>query len=195
MSKGRFSAPLAPEDDWFDEPEWFPEPGTPSFAGGEVRHEPRTSHADTGGPHKRAPDRRLIAVAVLGALALLVGGVLAARALTGTDSVGETTTTTPSVPTTTTVTTTPEATSPTTTDTTTTTQPDDASLRPGDEGERVRQLQEDLVALGYSTGGVDGKYGPATEEAVREFQTSSGLVVDGVAGAATLAALEQALGG
>ena len=191
MSQGRFSPPLAPEDDWFDEPEWFPEPDIPSSAGGEVPHEPRTSHAEPVGSARRAPDRRVIAAAVIGAVALLAGGVLAARALTGPDSASETTTATPPTPTTTTITTTSDPTPAPTTDTTT--QPEDASLRPDDEGERVRQLQEDLVALGYSTGGIDGKYGPATERAVREFQTSSDLVVDGVAGPATLAALAQAL--
>jgi len=136
-----------------------------------------------------------VALAVIvGALGLVVGGVLAARALNGPESAGETTTAIPPTPTTTTtLTTTPDPTTPTTTDTTT--QPEDASLRPDDEGARVRQLQEDLVALGYSTGGVDGKYGPATERAVREFQTSSGLVVDGVAGPETLAALAEALDG
>jgi len=194
MSQGRFSPPLAPEDDWFDEPEWFAEPDTPSSAGGEVPHEPRASHTDTVGSPKRPADKRLIAVAVLLVLALLVGGVLAARALTGPDSAGETTsTTTPTATTAPTATTptTPEPAAPTTT-TDTTSQPESASLRPGDEGERVRQLQEELVALGYSTGGVDGKFGPATEQAVRDFQTSSGLVVDGVAGVATLAALSSA---
>jgi hypothetical protein len=196
MSQGRFSPPVAPEDDWFDEPEWFPEPDRPSSAGGERPHAPRTRPANTAAPPKRSPDRRLIALVILGALALLVGGVLAARALTDTDSAGETTTTTPSVTTTpsdtatSTITTAPDTTAQTTTDTTP--QPQNESMRPGDESERVRQLQEDLVALGYSTGGIDGKYGPATEKAVREFQTSSGLVVDGIAGAATLAALSAA---
>jgi Putative peptidoglycan binding domain len=198
MTQGRLSPPLAPEDDWFDEPEWFPEPDVPSSAGREVSHEPRTSDAEPVGSSRRAPDRRIIAAVVIGALVLLVGGILAARALTEADGASETTTATPPTSTTTTITTTPDPTTPTTTttDTTdTTTQPEDASLRPGDESESVRQLQEDLVALGYSTGGVDGKYGPATERAVREFQTSSDLVVDGVAGPATLSALAQALDG
>ena len=194
MSQGRFSPPLGPEDDWFDDPEWFPEPGAPSATAREAPPEPRARPVEPGETSERSPDRRLIAgVAVLAALALLVGGVVAARALTGADGTAETTTALPSVPTTTTITTTPDPTTPTSTETTT--QPEDASLRPGDEGERVRQLQEDLVAIGYSTGGIDGKYGPATEEAVRAFQTSSGLVVDGVAGALTLAALAEAQGG
>jgi hypothetical protein len=208
MSQGRFSPPLAPEDDWFDEPEWFPEPDVSPSAGGEEPHEPRTTRPEPGRASRaptRVRDRRVLAAAAVGALVLLVAGVLTARALTGSD--GETTVTTPTtsdtITTTPTTATSPTSTTPTTTETTTTdpaadtTTPaqDDDALRPGDESEEVRQLQTDLVALGYSTGGIDGKYGPATEQAVREFQTSSGLTVDGVAGPATLAALSQALNG
>lgn len=36
---------------------------------------------------------------------------------------------------------------------------------------------------------IDGDYGPATEKAVRYFQERAGLVIDGVAGSATLAKL------
>jgi peptidoglycan hydrolase-like protein with peptidoglycan-binding domain len=46
-------------------------------------------------------------------------------------------------------------------------------------------LQE---ALGI---GVDGIYGPQTEEAVRSFQSSHGLAVDGIVGPATIAALRS----
>ena len=38
----------------------------------------------------------------------------------------------------------------------------------------------------------DGKFGPLTEEAVKEFQTSHGLVADGIVGAKTWAALKSA---
>ena len=203
MSQGRFSPPLAPEDDWFDEPEWFPEPDVSPSAGGEEPHEPRATHPESGraspAPTGRR-NRRVLAAAVVGA------AVLTARAFTGSDDDGATTVTTPTttdtLTTTATTETSPTSTAPTTTETTTTepttdttTPADDDALRPGDESEEVRQLQTDLVALGYSTGGIDGKYGPATEQAVREFQTSSGLTVDGVAGPATLAALSQALDG
>ena len=68
-------------------------------------------------------------------------------------------------------------------------------LRPGDEGEDVRQLQTDLIRLGYDLGrwGADGDFGDATELAVRAFQRDSALEEDGVVGPKTLAALEKAL--
>ena len=63
------------------------------------------------------------------------------------------------------------------------------TLRYRDEGDAVRQMQTALNSLGYSTGGTDGKFGPATEKAVRQFQQNNGLKVDGVAGNATLTRL------
>jgi peptidoglycan hydrolase-like protein with peptidoglycan-binding domain len=59
----------------------------------------------------------------------------------------------------------------------------------GHKGRRVDALQLALVRRGYLSPPVDGDYGPATEAAVVRFQYDSGLVVDGVAGPATLAAL------
>lgn len=58
-------------------------------------------------------------------------------------------------------------------------------------GERVKALQRRLNAgyPAYSNLEVDGEFGPLTEAVVREFQRRSGLVVDGIAGPATLAAL------
>ena len=71
----------------------------------------------------------------------------------------------------------------------------DRLLREGSEGEDVRQLQADLIRLGYDCGrwGVDGDFGDATEQAVRAFQRDHGLEVDGVVGEKTTAALEEAL--
>ena len=63
------------------------------------------------------------------------------------------------------------------------------TLRYRDEGDAVRQMQTALNSLGYSTGGADGKFGPTTEKAVRQFQRSNSLKVDGVAGNATLTRL------
>ncbi|MBR4081524.1 MAG: peptidoglycan-binding protein [Clostridia bacterium] len=71
-----------------------------------------------------------------------------------------------------------------------------ATLRYRAEGEAVVRLQQALNQLGYSTGGTDGKYGPATEKAVRNFQRANGLTVDGVAGNATQTLLyKKAAGG
>ena len=67
-------------------------------------------------------------------------------------------------------------------------------LRRGAKGLEVRQVQEALVALGYSTT-IDGKFGPATAQAVKSFQASSGLTADGVVGPATLSALSAAVNG
>lgn len=63
------------------------------------------------------------------------------------------------------------------------------TLKKGMTGERVRQLQARLIALGYLSGTADGIYGTDTAEAVYNFQKNNGLVRDGVAGAKTLAAL------
>ncbi|GAB3874480.1 peptidoglycan-binding domain-containing protein [Terrabacter terrigena] len=54
-------------------------------------------------------------------------------------------------------------------------------LRQGSAGEAVTGLQRELVDAGYSLT-VDGSFGPATETAVRSYQSKVGLVVDGVVG-------------
>ena len=68
-----------------------------------------------------------------------------------------------------------------------------ASLSKGSKGDRVRTLQRGLnkVFPAYSKLAVDGDFGSATDRVVREFQRRSGLVVDGVVGPATLAALAK----
>jgi membrane-bound lytic murein transglycosylase B len=48
-------------------------------------------------------------------------------------------------------------------------------------GEERRELQQRLTAAGFSTGNVDGIIGPNTQDAVRRFQRSAGLVPDGYA--------------
>jgi len=72
---------------------------------------------------------------------------------------------------------------------------DDGVLRPGDEGEDVEALQEDLKALGYLAGNVDGKYGPGTRAAVMAFQTDYLLAKDGKAGPQTQELLKDIAGG
>jgi peptidoglycan hydrolase-like protein with peptidoglycan-binding domain/cell wall-associated NlpC family hydrolase len=59
-------------------------------------------------------------------------------------------------------------------------------LSPESEGRQVTLLQR---ALGQVK--VDGVYGPETETAVRQFQTSRGLAVDGVVGPQTTSALRD----
>jgi peptidoglycan hydrolase-like protein with peptidoglycan-binding domain len=54
---------------------------------------------------------------------------------------------------------------------------------------RVRALQRRLRTLGQKPGPVDGLYGPLTEAAVKRFQSSAGLAIDGIAGPQTLKAL------
>lgn len=65
------------------------------------------------------------------------------------------------------------------------------TLRKGDKGEAVAEMQGLLAGLGYDLGkyGIDGDFGSATEKAVRAFQKASGLTVDGVVGKDTWNAL------
>jgi peptidoglycan hydrolase-like protein with peptidoglycan-binding domain len=59
-------------------------------------------------------------------------------------------------------------------------------LRTGARGEAVTDLQNDLHRLGYlDPKDVDGSFGPITRSAVERFQHDSGLVADGIVGAAT----------
>jgi N-acetyl-anhydromuramyl-L-alanine amidase AmpD len=58
------------------------------------------------------------------------------------------------------------------------------TVRNGDSGERVRTLQYLLRQAG-ATIDTDGQFGPATDSAVRSFQSTTGASVDGVAGRQT----------
>jgi hypothetical protein len=53
----------------------------------------------------------------------------------------------------------------------------------------VKILQHMLAHAGFDPGPIDGWFGPVTERAVRAFQASKGLVVEGEAGTQTWAAL------
>jgi peptidoglycan hydrolase-like protein with peptidoglycan-binding domain len=55
--------------------------------------------------------------------------------------------------------------------------------------ERVKELQRELTGLGFEPGMIDGRYGPATTEAVKRFQKARDLPVDGIADQATIDAL------
>ncbi|OQB23372.1 MAG: Gamma-D-glutamyl-L-lysine endopeptidase [Firmicutes bacterium ADurb.Bin182] len=58
-------------------------------------------------------------------------------------------------------------------------------LRVGSTGSAVKQLQGNLIYLGYLKGYADGIFGSATQAAVRLYQKRNGLYVDGIAGPAT----------
>lgn len=95
-------------------------------------------------------------------------------------------------------TTVPNPTTPTTTAATTTVRsavtPPTSTLKPGDTGSQVTDLQQTLAAVGYSSGAADGNYGPATQSAVARFQRASGLTADGIFGSQTLSALRRMAG-
>lgn len=57
------------------------------------------------------------------------------------------------------------------------------TLKLGDRGSDVRELQERLSALGIDPGATDGIFGPQILAAVQAFQASRGLTADGVVGA------------
>ncbi len=65
------------------------------------------------------------------------------------------------------------------------------TLRRGSSGASVTELQRLLGSLGYSPGPIDGIFGSMTDGAVRTFQRASELLVDGIVGPATWAALAK----
>ena len=69
---------------------------------------------------------------------------------------------------------------------------DDDSLRMGDSGSAVKDLQTKLKKLGYYDGTVDSTFGSGTYAAVRAFQKKYNLTADGVAGSETLKKLDTA---
>lgn len=70
----------------------------------------------------------------------------------------------------------------------------DRTLRRGDVGEDVRELQLALLSLGYSLPkyGADGDYGSETVRAVQAFQTASDIENDGIFGPVSYKALLEA---
>ena len=69
---------------------------------------------------------------------------------------------------------------------------DDESLRMGDSGSAVKDLQTKLKKLGYYDGTVDSTFGSGTYAAVKAFQKKYNLTADGVAGSETLKKLDSA---
>ena len=69
-----------------------------------------------------------------------------------------------------------------------------AILRYGTRSDEVIKLQQNLTKLGLYTGTISGHYGSITEAAVMNFQRKNGLS-DGIAGAKTLAKIEEKVNG
>lgn len=69
------------------------------------------------------------------------------------------------------------------------------TLRYGDKGSKVQELQNQLKKLGYFDATSTGLFLEITRDAVKDFQRDNGLVVDGIAGTKTFAKLESALKG
>ena len=156
-----------------------------------------------------------IVLAVCAAVFLVLAGFLVGRITTdSTETIVTITSTVEAPPTTTAAETTPVEATPAATTATTTTDatttettptvttpatpptsvPTEETLRPGTKGSQsVATLQAALTSLGYAAGTPDGSYGPSTVAAVTAFQTANGLPADGVAGPATLAAINTTL--
>lgn len=64
-------------------------------------------------------------------------------------------------------------------------------LRRGSLSNYVLIAQDDLNTLGYRTNGLDGIFGAATQNAVREYQRTRGLAVDGIVGCNTWRSLQE----
>lgn len=66
-----------------------------------------------------------------------------------------------------------------------------STIRQGDHGQAVKDLQSELKDQGYYTYHLDGIAGPITEDAVSDFQVDHKLSVDGIAGPKTFSALSS----
>ena len=64
-----------------------------------------------------------------------------------------------------------------------------AILKKGSRGPAVKEIQQKLTSFGFSTKGIDGVFGSNTDNAVRQFQKSRGLKVDGIVSTETRNAL------
>lgn len=62
-------------------------------------------------------------------------------------------------------------------------------LRWGSRGEAVKQMQGNLIYLGYLNDRADGIFGAKTDAAVRAYQRKNGLAADGIIGSRTRRAI------
>ena len=69
------------------------------------------------------------------------------------------------------------------------------TLRYGDTGTQVKNLQNNLKKLGYFKGEATGEFGNVTKQAVIKFQKAYSLTADGIAGSKTLAKISAAISG
>ena len=83
----------------------------------------------------------------------------------------------------------PTTSTQTTTSQTTSTSTGNTGYSYGSNSDNTYALQQRLQAYGYNVGTVDGIFGARTSQAVMNFQAANGLLVDGIVGPATLAAL------
>lgn len=185
-------------DDWFvgaDPSDYGPD--APRAAESDSPAQPAAADdwLDDAGTTKQAPrhrsqrERKRAKLALgLGVLAVIVLGSLAAAGVfTNARRAPNAVTTTP----------------PTTTSSTASRPPPTKSvgvlptstLKPGDTGAQVVDLQHALARLGYAPGPADGRYGPATVRAVERLQRASGLSADGIFGPKTLTTLRRAAAG
>lgn len=67
-----------------------------------------------------------------------------------------------------------------------------ASLKIGSKGDGVKFVQQLLASLGYFAGAIDGDFGARTRAAVMAFQADNHLIADGVFGALSREAIEDA---
>ncbi|WP_416151216.1 L,D-transpeptidase family protein [Salipaludibacillus sp. HK11] len=65
------------------------------------------------------------------------------------------------------------------------------NLSYGNIGEKVEEIQEQLVTLGYRSDDTKGSFRSGTEESVKEFQKDNQLAIDGIVGPETRSAMES----
>jgi hypothetical protein len=198
------------DDDWLADEggvDWFFDPGEEDD---QERDWPQQRERPRAGlvqpPRVSAPPseeafqrRRMLALAAL-VVGVVIAIIVAVVALSGGG--GSSPSAVPTTPLSTEPVTTPSSptTTPTTTEVSTTpssslnvTIPAGGNLSAGDSGSQVLTLQKALKELGLDVGTPDGKFGQKTQDAVKAFQTAHNLTPDGIVGADTAQAINDAV--